>query len=218
MRALHSLRIAATLGVLSAVTVGISAPGCARAQVEPDVAMEDDPTLPPAGYGTLRQDDVSIRLQAQGVQVQVVPLDEHVIRLLATDTYNSLHRLVESKRTEIEEAARRYGVRDPKVFLVTFFGLEQQARFTPDDLTIDSQNRLFRPLATIPLSPLWSGQQLNQRETATALYVFDGNVRLADAFVVEYGFVRGGGWEQTIRILDRERTSVLSRAGSAPNQ
>ena len=111
MRALHSLRLATTIGLLSAVTVGLSAPGCARAQVEQNVATEDDPTLPPAGFGTLRQDDVSIRLQAQGVQVQVVPLDEHVIRLLATDTYNSLHRLVESKRTEIDDAARRFGVR-----------------------------------------------------------------------------------------------------------
>lgn len=216
MRVLHSLRIATALGLLTAVTVGLSTPGCARAQVQEGVTAEEDPTLPPAGYGTLRQEDVSIRLQAQGVQVQVLPLSEHVIRLLAADTYNSLHRLVASKQSDIEDATRRYGVRDPKVFLVTFFGLEQQARFTPDDLTIDSQNRLFRPIATIPLSPLWSGQQLNQRETATALYVFDGDIRLADAMTVEYGFARSGGWEQTIRILDRERTSVLSRASGEP--
>jgi hypothetical protein len=187
--------------------------GCAGAQEE-RLAAAQDPSLPPAGFGTLRQEDVSLRMKTQSLQIQVVPLNEAVIRLLATDTYTSLHRLVESKRADIETVANRYGIRDPTVFLVSFFGLTPQARFTPDDLTITSQNRLFRPLQILPLSPLWGGQQLNQRETATALYVYEDGIRVLDPFVVEYVVVQNANWEQILRVLDRERTSVLARAAA----
>ncbi len=215
MRMLPYLRTILRLGMALVAWIGLTAPGCARAQVEGRVmTVEQDPTLPPAGYGTLRQDNVSIRMQAPGIQIQIVPLDEHVIRLLANDTYSSLHRLAESKREEIESAAARYGARAPRAFLVTFFGLEREARFDPDAVTIDSQSRLFRPLATIPLSPLWSARQLNQRETAMAIYVFEDGVRLADRFTVEYNGVRNSAWEQILRVLDSERSSVLARASA----
>ena len=189
--------------------------GCAQAQQNPSITAEQDASLPPAGFGTLRQEDVSLLLRTQALQIQVVPLNEAVIRLLATDTYTSLHRLVESKRAEIAEAGNRYGVREPTVFLVSFFGLERDARFNPDDLTITSQNRLFRPLQILPLSPMWGGQQLGQRETATALYIFEDGIRVLDPFVVDYVIVQNTSWEQILRVLDRERSSVLARAAAA---
>jgi len=37
----------------------------------------------PAGYGTLRRDDIAVRLATGTIEVQVLPLDEQVIRLLA---------------------------------------------------------------------------------------------------------------------------------------
>jgi hypothetical protein len=106
-------------------------------------------------------------------------------------------------------------VREPTVFLVSFFGLERDARFNPDDLTITSQNRLFRPLQILPLSPMWGGQQLGQRETATALYIFEDGIRVLDPFVVDYVIVQNTSWEQILRVLDRERSSVLARAAAA---
>jgi hypothetical protein len=209
----------ASLLGMGAIVIGLCAGtgiwGCARAQEDRALAAAQDPTLPPAGFGTLRQEDVSLRLQTPSLQVQVVPLDEAVIRLLATDTYTSLHRLAESKRAEIATVAGRYGIREPTVFLVSFFALAPQARYSPDDLTITSQNRLFRPLQILPLSPLWGGQQLNQRETATALYVYEDGIRVFDPFVVEYLAVRNTSWEQILRELERERSSVLARAAAA---
>ncbi len=187
--------------------------GCAQAQERPPVAP-DEMDLPPAGYGTLRQDDVSLQLRTSTVQVQVVPLDERVIRLLATDTYNALHRLLESRADEVAEAASRLGISDPTLFLITFFGLERDARFNPDDLTVTSQNRLFRPAQTFPLSPLWSAQQLGQRETATAIYLFEDGIRTLDPFTVEYIGQRNDTWEQILRTLERERASVIARAAA----
>jgi hypothetical protein len=146
--------------------------------------------------------------------IQIVPLNEGVIRLLSSDTYNSLRRLRESKQADIDEAARRFGLRQPQVFFVSFFALQGEARFVPDDLLMMGQNRMFRPLHIIPLSPLWSGHQLRQRETATALYVYDDGLRILDPFTVEYTTVRNDTWEQIVRLLNRERAAVLARAAA----
>jgi hypothetical protein len=198
-------------GVVAAVAVLTAAlTACAQAQQDTSAMLGD--ALPPAGYGTLRQESVALRLRTDQVQIQVVPLDERVIRLLAPDTYNSLHRLILSKETDVETAAQRHSVRDPTLFLVTFFGLQPETRFTPEDLTVTSQNRLFRPLEILPLSPLWSGHQISQRETALAIYLYGDGINVLDPFVVEYVVIRNDSWEQVLRVLDGERASVLARA------
>ena len=85
-----------TLAIIGIVVAVSSA--CAQAQQPSSTTPIQDPDLPPAGYGTLRQDEVSIGLRTPEVLIQVVPLQEGVIRLLSPDTYNSLRRLRESKR------------------------------------------------------------------------------------------------------------------------
>jgi hypothetical protein len=201
-------RVWGTFALGMVVAVG----GCARAQQPGDSPPVHDPDLPPAGYGTLRQEQVALSLQTDVVRIQIVPLDERVTRLLAQDTYASLHRLVESKAQEIADAAHRFGVSRPTPFLITFFGLQPDARFNPEDVTITSQNRLFRPFQILPLSPMWGGQQLNQRETATAVYLFEDGIRILDPLTVHYGAASSDRWEQALRELERERASVLARA------
>src|SRR5262245_57965876 len=100
--------------------------------------------LPPAGFGTLRQDAVAIKLGAGNVELHVLPLDEQVIRMLARDSYESLHALRQARARQISEAASRRGQRQPSLFVVTFFGLQPQAQITPEDVIIGSRNRLFR--------------------------------------------------------------------------
>ena len=43
----------------------------------------------PAGYGTLKRDDIVVRFATATVEIQCLPLDEPVIRLLAPDTWNT---------------------------------------------------------------------------------------------------------------------------------
>jgi hypothetical protein len=181
----------------------------AGAQVAPDSAP-----LPPAGYGTLRQDDVAVHLATPTVEIRLLPVDESVIRLLASDSYQSLRALRETRAAEIERAATRLGIRRPGLFLVTFFGLAPQAAFTPDDLTLTSRNRFFRPAAILPLSPRWSELRLSQRETATALYLYEDGIALDEPFVASYGGVLSDRWGETIRRLERERSRVNARASS----
>ena len=54
-----------------------------------------DPNWIPAGFGTLRQDDIALKVSpASGLQVRAIPLDERIIRLLSPDSYRSLRELV----------------------------------------------------------------------------------------------------------------------------
>jgi hypothetical protein len=55
----------------------------------------------PVGYGTLRQDDIAIRIEMQGLIVRAIPLDENLIRLLTPDSYRALRDLQESNKQSI---------------------------------------------------------------------------------------------------------------------
>jgi hypothetical protein len=181
-------------------------------------APGDTPRLPPGGFGTQRQDDASLRLAAGTVELRLVTLDERIIRLMAPDTYAALHRLLVARSADIDRAALQRGVRRPSLFLVTFFGREPRAPFTPEDVTIISQNRLFRPVAIVPLAAHWSELMLRQRETASAIYLFEEGIALLEPMTVSYGGVTSNQWEQMLRVLEQERARVYSRAAAAPRQ
>lgn len=171
--------------------------------------------LPPAGFGTLGQDDIGVRLRTQDFVISIIPLDESVIRLLAPDTYRSMNRLLESKADEIDDAARQNGISAPSIFLVSFFGTQTRTRFEAEALTITGQSRLFRPSAFLPMSPSFGDRQVNLRETATAIYIYEDGLRLSDPFTVGYDGVSTDGWARVLRILDREKAAVTHRAAAA---
>jgi hypothetical protein len=199
-------RLAATAPALTVLLAGVAAAQDTTAT----------PGLVPAGYGTLRQEDIAVRLTTGTFQLRVLPLDERVIRLLAPDSYTALHRLVASMAPRIAAAAQQAGLRAPMVFLVTFFGLQEQARFVAEDVTITSRNRFFRPIAVLPITPRWDEQQLRQRETASAVYVYEDGIALFEPFSVSYNGITSNDWEQALPTLDSERAAVLARAGRRP--
>lgn len=176
------------------------------------VPRADD--LPPVGYGTLGQEDISITLVGPDFTVGFIPLNESIIRLLRSDTYNSMRRLRQSRGDEIAETARRYGIREPAIFFVSFFGRGQQVRFNPEALTITGQNRSFRPIAMLANSRAFSDRQLSQRETATAIYIYEDGIRLADPLTLSYEGRSSNQWEVIIRLLERERAAVDARAAA----
>ena len=57
----------------------------------------------PPGYGTLLQDQISLRLQRGDLLIKVTPLEEWVIRLTAPDTYDRLRSLVETFGPQADE-------------------------------------------------------------------------------------------------------------------
>ncbi len=166
----------------------------------------------PAGYGTLKRDDIVVRFATDQIEIQVLPLAESVTRLLAPDTYRSLEGLLKSKEKEIQDAAQRAGLARPALVMVTFFGVVPQARFSPEDLNITSQGRLFRPVAIVPLSPTWSSYQLDAREQAVAIYLFEDGISFREGLTVSYQGLSNDSWTGVLPRLDRERARVRARA------
>jgi hypothetical protein len=171
-------------------------------------------TIPP-GYGTLKRDEIVVRFATGQVEIQVLPLDEQVIRLLAADTYRSLTQLVQNRRDDVATAAARAGVDRPTLILVTFFGLVPQARFTPEELNVTSRGRLFRPVGIVPLSPTWGANQLEARQQAVAIFLFEDGISFRESLSVSYQGLTNDSWGRSVRALDRERARVAARAGAA---
>src|SRR5690349_19531209 len=162
----------------------------------------------PVGFGTLRRDDIAVRLATGTIEVQVLPLDEQVIRLLAPDPYRSLAALVRSRRAENAEAAARGGTPNPTLVMVTFLGVVPQARFNPEELNVTSRGRLFRPIGIVPLSPAWSSFQLDARQQAAALYLFEPGMSFAEQLSISYQGLSSDAWTRAVRLLEQERARV----------
>lgn len=167
----------------------------------------------PAGFGSLRQDDVAIRLERRDVLARAIPLDETVIRLLSPDSYRAMRDLLESRRAELERLATVHQLRDRSVWYVGFHGLAAEARFDPREVAITSGGREFRPLEVLPLSSGFGEHRLQPRETQSALYLFEDGIDLAQPLTVAFGTTRdAASWGEIRRTLDRERVLVRSRA------
>lgn len=170
--------------------------------------------LPP-GYGTLRQDEIAIRMQPPGIAVRAIPLDEALIRLLTPDSYRTLRDLRMSVAATLTTVSRRLGGRAVESWLVSFYGVEPDVRFTPMDLIITSAGRDFRPLELVPLSAGFGEQRLRQRETQSAIYVFDADVKVDQPLTVTFMTDRSEIWEQLLPRIERERALVRARASRA---
>ena len=179
--------------------------------VVPTCRLAGQDSVPP-NYGTLRRDDITVRFSNETLEIQVLPLEEQVIRLLAPDTYRSLSQLMSSRAADIVDAARRGGPEHPTLVMVTFLGVVPQARFNPEELNITSRGRLFRPIGIVPLSPTWSSFQLNARQQAAAIYLFEPGISVREQLTVTYEGLSSDAWSHSLRLLDQERARVRARA------
>ena len=171
----------------------------------------------PVGFGTLRQDEIAIRLELQGLIVRAIPLDENLIRLLTPDSYRALRELQESNKQSIAAVTRRTGGRAPDLWYVSFYGVEPDVHFSPMELVITSAGRDFRALEVLPLSSGFGEQRLRQRETQSAIYLFDESIDLDQPLSLTFQNIRDDTWEQILTRVERERALVRARA-SRPTQ
>jgi hypothetical protein len=211
------------LGLL-AMSVALSAcAGGAQTAVGQESALTpitDDTTgraSVPVGYGTLRQDDIAIRMELPGLIVRAIPLEENLIRLLTPDSYRALRELQESNKQSIAAVTRRTGGRAPDLWYVSFYGVQPDVHFSPMELVITSSGRDFRPLEIIPLSTGFGEQRLRQREAQSAIYLFDEAIDLDQPLSVAFQNARDDTWDQILTRVERERALVRARA-SHPSQ
>ena len=173
------------------------------------------PGLVPPGFGTLKQDDLSVRLQSSSLQVRAMPLDESIIRLLSPDSYRAMSELKRSKQDAIAAVARRNAVRELSLWYVSFFAVEQgETRFSPREFIIRNVGRDFRPLDVIPLTPGFGEQRLRQNGRQDALYVFDGQLDPQQPLTIGYATAQNDEWRNILPQIERERARVRGRAAA----
>jgi hypothetical protein len=173
-----------------------------------------DPTLVPVGFGTLRQDDIAVRVSLTGgLTVRAIPLDESVIRTLSPDSYRALREIMASRRAALDSLHRRFRLPRYSVWFVSFFAQEQgETRFSPMEFIITNTGRDFRPLDLVPLTPGFGEYRLRQREVQSALFVFDGQLDVNQPLSVIVETTEGGGWADILKRIDRERLLIRARA------
>lgn len=167
-------------------------------------------------YGTLNQNDLAIRLRNEDVEIRFIPLDTKVTRLLANDAFQSLRSLVEARRRSIDSVASRAGVAEPGLALVSFFGLRSDTRFDPQTLTLRLRNRALQPLGIIPINARFTSHQLDLREQASAIYLFEEDLPVDDSFSLSYGALISEDWRTRQPLIDRERARVSARVRRQP--
>lgn len=182
--------------------------------VEHPVQLPRDTMQLPVGFGTLRQEDIAVVLQPEGVHAEAFPLDESVLRTLAPDSYRTLHARLDASRAQIAQRASMRGIRNPQVWFLRFYGLAPDARFVPTDITVSSAGREFRPFDVIPISAGFGTQRLQPRETQTGLLLFDEGLDVGQPLVVTMGSERNTDWDGILRRLDAERAAIRGRASA----
>jgi hypothetical protein len=215
------MRVTAAAALIVAACASGGTPGARSGAPSPSdsatTSRDSTHLLLPAGYGTLRQDDIAIRLQLLGLQVRAIPLDETIIRLLSPDSYRALRDLVTSQQRNLEATGRRTGLRSFDLWYVSFFGTEQgETRFSPMEFILTSVGRDFRPIEVLPVTSGFGEQRLRQRDTQSAVYVFDPQIDINQPLIVQYESVSSSDWSLVLSRIERERALVRSRAGLKP--
>lgn len=190
------------VGALVAVTA------CTIAPVPAGVASGNGAAqaLPP-GYGTLRQEDVSMFLVSGDLQLMVTPLHPSVTRVTAPDTERRLASLVTARAPDL--ATDGTGL-----FLVSFYSNQPDVPFTPEEVQLISRGLRLRPLEIVPVTPSWGEQRVGQRETEMAVYSFGSGVDLESSLVLAYQFEQSAQWTTILPLIQAERARVRGRAGT----
>ncbi len=205
----------ALCGAAMLVSGCASVPAPGTADASPQIVSQSA-TQVPAGFGTLRQDDIAIRLALPGgLQVRATPLNESFTRLLSPDINRALGELVASKQVELDQVKQRVRMPSYSIWLLDFFAQEQgETRFSPLEIVIRNVGRDFRPLEVVALSPGFGEYRLRQRDTKSALFVFDGEVDENQPLSIIMETTESSGWQAVLQRVERERALVRSRASA----
>ena len=95
--------------------------GCTLAPSPEGTVSVGDGTLPPPGYGTLLQSEITIRMLSGALEIQVTPLHESVTRVTAPDTYQRLAGLAATHGPSAPDGRQ--------LFLVSCFSDQPGIRF-----------------------------------------------------------------------------------------
>ncbi len=165
----------------------------------------------PSGHGTLRQEELAIRLRRGELELFVVPLEEAVIRTAAPDTWERLSAL---RRAHLQWFGERTGSDAPyRLFMVALYTEAEPLPFEPDELAVVTGGIRLRAVLHRGLTPAWDQQRIQPGEPQMAIYAFPPEVRLDADLEVEYHEVRSRDWARVLPVVEAEQARVRARAG-----
>jgi hypothetical protein len=192
------------LALAARVLVAAASGACA---IAPGPAPGAAVGAPPTGFGTLRQEDVSIALTSGDLRLLVTPLQRSVTHVTAPDTEQRLNALVEAHAAPGREDGRG-------LFMVSLYSDRPDVGFVPEDVQLVAQGFRLRPVYIQPLTPTWGERRLRQREQALAVYDFGTGVDLEREIVLVYGLAESAQWSAVLPRIQAERARVRARAGA----
>lgn len=199
---------AAIGGVVAAAVVGSA--GCAPAAqsgmpvAEAASPYRDAETARPAS-GTLRQEQISVRMTVGDLRIEITPLAEWVLEAAAPDTRERLARIGDTHGPGL---ARRSGEGAPVLFLVTFSSMRPGAEFHPDDLHLVSRGLRERPAAIQSITPSWGSRRLEQQQSAVAVYAYPESLDLSRDLTVWYRDREDSSWSAVVARIEAERGRI----------
>lgn len=191
-----------------AASPGVATPATApepRAGARPCAAAQ---LGPPAG--SLRQDQISVRVAAGPLGIEVTPLDAWTLEAAAPDTKARLTRILDARRVD---AVRRSAASSPALFLVSFSTIRDGVQFQPEDLHVIANGLRQRPLAVLPVTPGWGSHRLRRQSNAVALYVYEA-IDLKREFAVAYQQFEDASWATKIPLIEAERARLQAGEGA----
>jgi hypothetical protein len=191
-------------GRRAAAAMAIALEACTIAPAPPGTTPELGP--PPTGFGTLRQEDVSIGLSSGDLRILVTPLHRSITHVTAPDTESRLGALVRAHAAPGREDGSG-------LFLVTLYSDRPDVGFVPEDVQLVAQGFRLRAVTITPLTPTWGTRRVGQREQELAVYDFGSGVDLEREVVLVYGLVQAAQWVTMLPRIQTERASVRTRAG-----
>ena len=160
-----------------------------------------------ARSGSLRQDQISVRMTAGDLLIEVTPLAPWVLEAAAPDTRRRLERIAAARRRALGEQTEEERA---VFFLVAFSTDRSAATFEPGDLHLISRGLRERPVSVEPITPNWGSRQLPQRGAALAVYAYRGAVDLSRELVVAYQGTEDASWARILATIEAERARTSS--------
>lgn len=200
----------AVLGLLAGC-MPAAAPGSGASAPAPMAAEggADSSALLPGGFGSLRQEEITLSVRVDDMQVKLTPLSPAVVRLAAPDTWRRLAGIRDRLAPRLPAGHQ--------LVLVSFFTeAAGGAEMDPRDVILVNRSRRFRPVEIAPLTPGWGAGRVRPLRTEQAVYAFDPDLDLEMEMAVEVGGRVNRGWAALLPRLEAERARVRSRASGGP--
>jgi hypothetical protein len=210
-------RFARPIQVFSTLTLAAacaSAPRAATGEEGPLLAAADEvdrESLPLDGAGPadstgfLDRDDVRVRMAAEGLIVDLFPMNPEVVSLATDD----LRRFLEEAYRKIPDTVPPDLKQNGTIFLIGFSATEKEISFEPSRVALNSEGRQYYPRVIVPISQGFESKVLQiLKAPVWGVYIFEPGIDLVSTLEFTYGELASSGasWRRVIQNVELARS------------